>query len=91
MIARAPVTGASGPRLPPRRTTSGGAPNTARTAPGFQRSTIGASSNASRTVNASPWRSAQRRRNAVGRVTHSSVCSAAGSGGPGGSAASAMR
>ena len=59
--------------------------NTRRIDSGSDTSTIGASAHATRTVNGSPWRAWQRRRNAVGRAIHSTVWSAAGSRGPGGS------
>jgi hypothetical protein len=53
---------------------------------GVETSTIGACAQCVRRVNGSPWRRAQRRRKAVGRATHSAVCAARGSRGPGGSA-----
>src|SRR5215207_5502852 len=54
-------------------------------ASGWETTTVGASIQALRIVNGSPYRLAQRRRNAVGRATHSAVCRARGSAGPGGS------
>src|SRR4051812_49977659 len=52
---------------------------------GSETSTSGASAHATRSVNGSPWRAWARRSSAVGRAIHSTVCSASGSRGPGGS------
>ena len=80
-----PANGSSTVELAPPWSWESSAAKIRRMSPGSATSTIGASAHATRTVNGSPWRARQRRRNAVGRATHSTVCSAAGSLGPGGS------
>jgi len=81
-----PANGSSTVELAPPCSCPSSAAKIRRISPGSATSTIGASAHATRTVNGSPWRARQRRRNAVGRAIHSTVCSAAGSLGPGGSA-----
>ena len=69
---------------PPRSTSGRRREHRARSSAGSETSTIGASAHAVRSVNGSPWRACARRSSAVGRAIHSTVCSAAGSRGPGG-------
>ncbi len=80
-----PITGATGELAAADGAISGGAVNTVLTAAGSLSSTSCIPLGANVSVKASPRRLAQRSITHVGASAHASVCTAAGTRGPGGS------